>query len=230
MSEVIEAMTRVEAERITARIADKLDTIADHLEQVMPLIGEALTREAWRALGYQTPQAYVEERFKGALTRLPREVRRPVVAELSAAGMSTRAIAPIVGVSNGQAAKDLSATRHVLPEEAPVSDETPEPRPEPAQPEPSPVTPLPKSDHIVGRDGKAYARPEPKPSELRRKPLTDSFWEAAYDLGRITEKLTRLAQDDRFQTNREELARKNLRELTQVQSHLNDLIARLERN
>lgn len=110
--EVIEAMTRVEAERITARIADKLDTIADHLEQVMPLIGEALTREAWRALGYQTPQAYVEERFKGALTRLPREVRRPVVAELSAAGMSTRAIAPIVGTARSLQCWKPSMTRH----------------------------------------------------------------------------------------------------------------------
>lgn len=36
--EVVETLTRVEAERLTARIADKLDGIADNLEQVMPLI------------------------------------------------------------------------------------------------------------------------------------------------------------------------------------------------
>lgn len=107
--ELVEAMTRVEAERITARITDKLDAIADNLDQVMPLIREALTRGAWHALGYASPTAYVSERFAGALTRLPRDVRRPVVAELSGAGMSTRAIAPIVSVGHKTVARDLKA-------------------------------------------------------------------------------------------------------------------------
>ena len=153
--EVIEQMTRVEAERITARIADKLDAIADNLEQVLPLIGEALTRRAWESLGYVSPQAYVSERFAGSLARLSPDVRRPVVAQLSAAGMSTRQIAPVVGVSVATAKRDAQVAHR-----------------EPPAPTP---TKLPESPVIVGADGKNYQRPAPQPpanQEEDAQPMT----------------------------------------------------------
>jgi hypothetical protein len=48
---VVKAMTKPEAERITTRIQLKLDTIADNYEAVMPMIREAIEREAHQALG-----------------------------------------------------------------------------------------------------------------------------------------------------------------------------------
>lgn len=51
-----------------------------------------------------------------------RDARQELVAELSAAGMSTRAIAPIVGVDNKTVHNDLKRM-------APVSNDTPEPAP-----------------------------------------------------------------------------------------------------
>lgn len=162
--EVVEEMSRVEAERITARITDKLDAIADNLEQVLPLIGEALTRDAWKALGYASPTAYVSERFAGALTRLSPDVRRPVVAQLSAAGMSTRAIAPVVGVTQRQVSTDVRSDFSPTPA-PPISDETSAPS------APSPASVPTK---IIGMDGKEYSRPEPREPLTRKEPSSEA--------------------------------------------------------
>lgn len=181
--EVVESMTPVEAERITSRIADKLDAIADNLEQVLPLISEALTRDAWQALGYASPTAYVSERFAGALTRLAPEIRRPVVAELSAAGMSTRAISPVVGVSQRQVSTDVRS--HFSPDQ-------------PAAPSP-----------VTGMDGKTYARSAPSavtpdyPKEKRPAPqrsmaqnIEDAVWGLKFAL-RVGNPHTDLNQSQR---------------------------------
>lgn len=186
--EVVEPLTKVEAERLTARIADKLDSIADNLEQVLPLIGEALTRQAWSALEYPSPTAYVRERFAGALTRLPYEIRQPVVHQLSAAGMSTRAIAPIVGVSKSQVANDLDAG---------VQKWTPEPS-------------LPTSERIIGMDGKTYTRPEPQPEptdppKQKRRPITDQARDAGWELRRAVERLERIYSDERYMRSKNEI-------------------------
>lgn len=220
--EVIEEMTHVEAERITSRIADKLDSIADNYEQVLPLIGEALTRNAWKPLGYASPTDYVSERFSGALKRLPLEVRRPVVKELSEAGMSTRTIAPIVGTSQSSVDRDIQVTRSGSP--APKSDAEllagAEWSPEAVEDEPrftdepghiQPVTGnwnLPKSDKILGPDGKQYTRPEPKsePQKPRRNPLPDQARTAGWEVRKSVERIERIMDDDRFARNKEEVA------------------------
>lgn len=222
--EVVESMTAVEAERITSRIADKIDAIADNLEQVMPLIREALTRGAWSALGYDSPTAYVSDRFKGALSRLPREVRQPVVAELAASGMSTRAIAPIVGVTRQQVSNDQRQVARDLP---------PGPQPE------SPDETVSRPGTVTGLDGKTYTRPEPKPiacdaptprpePKQQRRPITDAFWSALYDLNKKAETLARLVEDDRFDRNRESIATRNLPQMRQTASTVAAVLAALE--
>ena len=234
--EVVEAMSTVEAERITARIADKLDAIADNLEQVLPLISEALTRRAWEVLGYASPTAYVAERFAGALDRLSPEVRRPVVAQLSAAGMSTRAIAPVVGVSPRQAAYDRSAGVQSL-HTSPAAD-APDAAQQAAEPDEAAPFRLPKSDHITGSDGKKYPRPEapaladgaPGPAPARktkRRPITDVARDAGLDLHKVSGQLERLMADDRFSGNKSEVAahlRHHLAHATEVLQDLNSRI------
>lgn len=232
--EVVEEMTRVEAERITSRIADKLDSIADNLEQVLPLIGEALTRKAWDALDYASPTEYVSARFAGALTRLPVEVRRPVVAELSAAGMSTRAIAPIVGASKDTVHRDIVAG---------VSNETPEIDPSQSEPpapltdEPGQVTKLtgsnsvvnpgqelPRSENIIGKDGKEYKRPEPKSdNKPRPESITSQFTGAITELNKILDKFYRISENKNFDRNKEQVATLHGSDLNRAISELQNL-------
>jgi hypothetical protein len=93
-------MDTAEAERLTQDIRSQLDSLAETYEAVMPLIREAIDGRAYVALGYPSQTAYVSDRFGGALSRLGVDVRREVVRELTDAGMSTRAIGQVVGVSN----------------------------------------------------------------------------------------------------------------------------------
>lgn len=212
--ELVEPLTKVEAERLTSRIADKLDDIADNLDQVLPLIGEALTREAWKVLGYASPTSYVQERFTGVLTRLPREIRQPVVQALKAAGMSTRAIAPIVGVSFQQASKDTQVSPQATPEPSGFQGPSERIVPEPAMS----TAGLPVSERIVGTDGKTYTRREPATAAVeapkpKRRPITDQARDAGWDIRKATEKLQRLFEDDRLGRNKDEVA-------THLRSHL----------
>lgn len=238
---VLAPMGRVEAGRITARIADKLDGIADNYEQVMPLIREALTRRAHVALGYASVTAYVSERFSGALSRLPRDIRVPVVQELSAAGMSTRAIAPIVGTTQKTVVKD----RQVIPEVSPatgeevfgpevndsewVVDEFEDDEPErgPIVPPPA-AAPAPEPRKITGLDGKAYTPPPPRAaSEPKRRPLPDAFFDAVYDLGKKAESIRRLTEDDRFPQNAEKVAAKHRNDLLRTRALIDQVLAQL---
>lgn len=197
--EVIEAMGRDEAQRVTDEIAIHLDSIAEHFETVMPLIREALTREAWKALDYRSVSEYVSIRFASAFARFPRDLRQKVVHELTAAGMSTRAIAPVFDVSN----KTIHQDRQVLPQVTPDPDEetdttdewvsattalaatqTPTPRgdapthqsrPFPGSDGEAPdqeAAPSPVRPSVIGLDGKRYQRQTPAPTPA----VADDNW------------------------------------------------------
>lgn len=68
------------------------------------------------------------------------------------------------------------------------------------------------------REERAAAPAPPKPQQQRRSPLPDAFWRAAYDLIKVTERIERLADDDRFPRNADEVAA----------SHRNDLIRAID--
>ncbi len=136
-----------EAEAITTAIAGHLDALAENYAAVLPLIREAIEKGVPEILGYRSVGEYVSDRFKGALTGLGIDVRREVVAELSGAGLSTRAIAPIVGVSNYTVHADQAGVRNQTP--AGVDPVTGEDCPPP----------------VVGLDGKRYTRKAPAPVE-----------------------------------------------------------------
>jgi hypothetical protein len=105
-------MTEPEAVEITAKIKLLVRQITSYTEKVLEYIEDAKTREAWKALGYSSWTLYVSEEFTDALAGLRRVDRVPIVEKLSATGMSTRAISPVVGVSQGQVVKDLSEVIH----------------------------------------------------------------------------------------------------------------------
>lgn len=226
--ELIESMSAVEAERITARIADKLDAIADAHEQVLPLIGEAMTRQAWKSLGYQTPQSYVSERFGRALERLNVPVRRAVVAELSEAGMSTREIAPIVGTSHMTVNNDRNVPTVNTFTVADAS--TPPTAPSAHSPaEPGTTTHgLPKSEHIIDRRGYKHARPEPQvQAKPKAEAVTAQFTSAIAELNRVLDKFHRIQTSNNFHTNKNQVATLHGNDLARAISELQNLADQL---
>jgi transposase-like protein len=148
------------AERRAERISLRLDSIADNYAAVMPMIREALDKRDHFALGYRSPGEYVSDRFGGALQRLGMEVRREVVRELTQAGMSTRAIAPVVGVSQMQVVRDQARETHVSPQtpEAGATDA----REAADRGITAPRVPQPP---VTGIDGKTYT---PRPRQVQR--------------------------------------------------------------
>lgn len=236
------------AERRAERITLRLDAIADNYRAVLPMIREAIEKRDDVALGYASPGAYVSDRFGQALAGLGLDVRRAVVGELTAAGMSTRAIAPVVGVSKSQVATDIqvSSTGHLpqspvstIPQGEPVCravDTGSAPQPE-AAPDADPVEaqprragavdtpPAPVPPKVTGLDGKTYTRPTPStPSQPKRKPLTDAFWQTLYDTQMKVESLHRLTQDDRWARNADEVAARNRHDLIRINDLLEQVI------
>lgn len=94
-------MTTDEARKIT-------DAIRNGIADLELTIVKAYQGRAWLALGYESWDAYVTGEFKRAPLPLPREERQAAVQSLRGWGLSTRAIAPVVGVHHDTVASDLS--------------------------------------------------------------------------------------------------------------------------
>lgn len=216
-TETGEILDAAAAERRAERISLRLDTIADNYLAVMPMIREAIEKRDDLALGYRSPGDYVSDRFGGSLQRLGVEVRREVVRELTAAGMSTRAIAPVVGVSQKTVDRDVRQVSHVthLPQ-TPASESLGEDDDEAGQTPEAPV---------VGIDGKTYARPAA--TAPKRRALPDQFFDAAFDLAKVVKRIDRLVNDDRFTQNAEKVAAKHRDDLLRARDVLTDALNRM---
>lgn len=71
--------------------------------------------------------------------------------------------------------------------------------------------------------------PTPDPERKQRKhPLPDSFWRATFDLKKRAESVVRLAADDRFKKNKDQIADVNLSDLVRVRDALTGVIQQLE--
>ena len=86
---------------------------------------------------------------------------------LSDEGMSTRAIAPIVGVQQPAVVKDLAKSRQAIPLESP------EPAPSTLKPEPGEIIDQPAM--TTGMDGKQYYRPNQSASDTAGPRLCDNY-------------------------------------------------------
>mgnify|MGYP006373767245 CR=1 FL=1 len=95
------------AERRAERIVLRLDAIVENYRMVLPMIREAIEKRDDIALGYRSPGDYVSDRFGQSLSGLGIEARRAVVHELTDAGLSTRAIAPVIGTSHMTVQNDI---------------------------------------------------------------------------------------------------------------------------
>jgi hypothetical protein len=166
-------LTVNEARRLTERIRLAAHTFVESRDKVIALVGEAKAGNAHTALGYPSWPAYLTDVLGDEPLRLARDERQEMVALLAAEGMSTRAIAPIVGVTHPTVLADVKATGKDLPVERPATvtsldgRERPSTRPEPVFREP------PRPRNIDLHTGEILPPPEPVKPIVPRAPRTD---------------------------------------------------------
>ncbi|MCU1614703.1 MAG: hypothetical protein JWO98_2243 [Frankiales bacterium] len=232
-------MDQASARRLTMRIRLQLDALAGNVEQVILLIDQAKTDKVHEILNYKSWTSYVAEEFGGQLARLTVADRQPVVEMLAGTGMSTRAIAPVVGVSHMTVARDLEQVSHgVTPADAALPDQdldtilvmadATEDGLENALSSARAEGDLSRekvvekftSRTVTGTDGKTYSVPPPTPPKPRRRPLSDAYFDAVYDLEKVLNRLTRLHADDRFLGSRDSLRGRHLATVEQLSEAL----------
>jgi hypothetical protein len=212
---VVGEMSEQDARRLTERIRVTAHNYTEAKSKLIELVQEAKSGSAHLALGYASWTAYLADVLGEEPLRLARDERRELVAALSAEGMSTRAIAPIVGTNQATIARDISGDAF-------------------ASPGPEPV--------VQGVDGKSYVRPErsvppvPVPvahppvggeGKVKRRPLPEQYLDALFDLRKTTERLERLTDDDRFARHRAELAATRRSDLSRYITSLNTILSKM---
>ena len=174
MSAVLTMLSPGEAQRLTQRIKMTASSVRDGLFKLRNLVEEARESNVWQVLGFQSWTAYLADTLADEPMRLDRDERQALVGYLAGEGLSTRAIAPIVGVAHKTVARDIEAA---VSNDTPDPGATPAPAPAVAGPDASPthertatvnldtgeLTEEPAPAPIIGLDGKKYKRPEPKP-------------------------------------------------------------------
>lgn len=166
MSAVMQLLSPGDAQRLTQRIKLTASVVRDNLFKLRNLVDEAKNSNVSQILGFPSWTAYLADTLSEEPMRLGREERQELVEYLSGEGLSTRAIAPIVGVSHETVAKDIAApVRNLTP--APV---TPEPTVivnestgEVIEDAPVTVTETHTTKVVTGLDGKSYPAAPPKP-------------------------------------------------------------------
>lgn len=124
--------------------------IADGLENVHGLIMRAWEGQAWRALGYPSWDAWIDENFRGLQLRPPREQREEIVQSMRESGMSIRAISTAVDLGRGTVERALSGG--------------------PGVPNGTPGDPADGTDSsLVGLDGKSYSPSSQQPGGSRHE-------------------------------------------------------------
>jgi uncharacterized protein (UPF0335 family) len=123
VTDIVNATTSDEARRLTERIRLVAANVAENVQKLRELVTEARESNAHEVLGYASWTAYLKDVFGDEPLRLARDVRQELVAELSAQGMSTRAIAPIVGVSQKTVDRDVRGESNDSPDLPPRADD-----------------------------------------------------------------------------------------------------------
>ncbi|MDM8086313.1 hypothetical protein QUV83_16180 [Cellulomonas cellasea] len=186
-------LTEADARRLTLRIGLLLDSAAGVLDNLSAAIREARDRRADLALGYESWAEYATAEFGDRTAGLAPAIRRELVASLSvevdgSPALSTRQIAPAVGVSQMQAVRDVRAAQvkpdvspgptRVVDRDVDTSESIAAPlvTPPPFDPAAGEVldeaAPRPA---VLGLDGKTYTRPAPKPPTVDPKKGTDLY-------------------------------------------------------
>ncbi len=200
MTQIVQASAPEEARARADRIRSGMRVLAEWQQDVIA----AYAARDWEALGYESWDAYLDGEYGEHRVRLPREQRREIVAGMSAAGMSTRAIGSAVGVHHDTVHRDVQATVGNPTDGEPRTVLSLDGRERPASRRPTDeiVRVEPGADEVV--DAELVDEPaRPEPPKVKRRPLPEVFTDTSRDFARAAERLARLTEDDRFPKNRD---------------------------
>ena len=233
-----QTMSRDDAERLTERIRLTAVSFMETRDKLARYVREAQEGRAHEALGYRSWTEYIAQVFSDTpLMRLTRDERRVIVADLSEQGMSTRAIAPIVGASHETVSKDLQSPVRNLTPASPSTPDEPTFDPTPDW-DPTTGEVLAGSGEnpprVTGLDGKTYTRPEPKedptkdndmtePKKITRKrtPYPVAVDRAAKAVDEALDRFYAVASDTRHQQYPEAITKP----LTRTRNHADTILA-----
>lgn len=235
MQSIEQAMSVDEARHLTERIRHAASTVAESVEKLRALVEEAKAGSAHLLLGYASWTAYISDVLGSQPLRLERDVRRELVGYLSSQDMSTRAIAPIVGVSDFTVRADIAGARNLAPDlksgfrvdesTGEVFDDETAYTIATDDAKPVVIAEVRRST-VTGLDGKTYQAPAP--SKPRQKPLTDTAFSAVVDLTRVTDRLQAVVADPRFTRNADQISATNLSDLIRARDAINQAISALQ--
>ena len=202
MNDDIAKVTGEEARRITDQICLLIDSTAQNMARLAEKVQEAYRLRVDKALGYGSWQEYANAEFAPHTNSMSASIRRELVGYLSQAGLSTRAQAPVLGVTQMTVVRDSKQVKQNVSPEIVQDSKS--------------VTPAQTVTVSVGLDGKSYHRPAPsEPAEMvdadtgeilerkpRRTPLPKLFDAQIVNLTRTVGRLSELADDERFGKNR----------------------------
>jgi hypothetical protein len=214
-------MTEDDARRLTERIRLTAHTFAESRTKLIALVNEAKDGKAHAALGYASWTAYLSDVLGDEPLRLARDDRKELVGILAAEGMSTRAIAPIVGASQATVAREVRATESFDSDERPATVTSLDGRERPAKVETIRVDP--NTGEVLDAKPPIQTYP-PKP---RRKPFLDDLAGAVDVLDKAVQRLQQLTTDARCVQNAEQAAIENRSDLTRINDALQGVINQL---
>lgn len=203
----------------------RIDRIKSHVTAAWDDIITAYRERDWLALGYATWYDLCEREFGGARIALPLDDRREVVAELTGAGMSTRAIGAALGVDHKTVVNDRNATGESSPVAEPETITGLDGKVRPTRPTREVTT-----SETVTVDAETGEIVPPTPSKPHRRPLPDAMRDASHELLKSAQRLERLTSDDRWPRNAKQATAMTRGDLLQAIEALTTVLDRLDQS
>lgn len=135
----VERLDAAQARELTDRAKERLSFASEVALAAVEDITAVVDGGGWSALGYATPAAYLLAEFDVSSHRLDPAGRRELALTLVGNGVSRRAAAKALGVSEGTVRNDLSGAQNYAPE------------------------------RVLGTDGKTYPALPAPPTEYERQ-------------------------------------------------------------
>ncbi len=148
-----ERLDHERASLLIAQIQGQFTITASYLTDIGRNARELYIGQGWLALGYDSWEELCEDKFRAGALNLGKALRQSLVSELRSEGLSTRAIAPVVGVGQTQVRRDLN---HVSLEGSRVSGS-------------GVAEPMTITTTTMGRDGKVYTPSRALPQQRAEK-------------------------------------------------------------
>jgi hypothetical protein len=204
-AEVIKPLTKSEAQRIDDAIRTCVGEIEHYWYTLNQLVAEAKQGQIHVTLGYKSWTAYLADVVK--IKPDNRSERRELVLMLNRAGLSQRAIAPMVGVDQKTVSNDRATEENSSVE-----------------------------SNVIGLDGKRRPR-QPKPEPAKRQPLssdlhgiTSRITAATSELEKLPPRIDKLRADDRYSRYRKEYEEEIVKRLVAHVNRINRwIMPKLER-